>query len=137
MQFDMLNMQINMQNNSSLVHILHILHIAICKICRICQIICQNMQLVCSQRLRGPDRPRWQRLRLRPQHIFDKDSARPRAGAPSRACPRQTNGFIENSIEAGILLCGNGILHAMLVARAVTPWQRSGTNHSESYSLPF
>ncbi len=29
---------------------------------------------------------------------------------------RQTNSFIENSIEAGILLGGNGILHAMLVA---------------------
>jgi hypothetical protein len=31
---------------------------------------------------------------------------------------RQTNSFIENSIEAGILLGGNGILHAMLVARS-------------------
>ena len=31
----------------------------------------------------------------------------------------QTNSFIENSIEAGILLGGNGILHAMVVARAV------------------
>jgi hypothetical protein len=48
---------------------------------------------------------------------------------------RQTNSFIENSIEAGILLCGNGILHAMLVARAVTGLQRTSTNHS--YSLPF
>ncbi len=26
---------------------------------------------------------------------------------------RQTNSFIENSIEAGILLGGNGVLHAM------------------------
>ena len=32
---------------------------------------------------------------------------------------RQTNSFIENSIEAGILLGGNGILHAIMVARAV------------------
>ena len=35
------------------------------------------------------------------------------------ACNSQTNSFIENSIEAGILLGGNGILHAMVVARAV------------------
>jgi hypothetical protein len=48
---------------------------------------------------------------------------------------RQTNSFIENSIEAGILLGGNGILHAMLVARAVTSLQRTGINHS--LSLPF
>jgi hypothetical protein len=38
---------------------------------------------------------------------------------------RQTNSFIENSIEAGILLGGNGILHAMLVARALTSLQRT------------
>jgi len=31
----------------------------------------------------------------------------------------QTNSFIENAIEAGILLGGNGILHAIMVARAV------------------
>jgi hypothetical protein len=49
--------------------------------------------------------------------------------------PLQTNSFIENSIEAGILLGGNGILQAMLVARAVTSLQRTGISHS--YSLPF
>jgi hypothetical protein len=48
---------------------------------------------------------------------------------------RQTNSFIENSIEAGILLGGNGIIHAMLVVRAVTSLQRTGINHSQS--LPF
>jgi hypothetical protein len=32
---------------------------------------------------------------------------------------RQTNSFIENSIEASILLGGNGIIHAIMVARAV------------------
>ncbi len=48
---------------------------------------------------------------------------------------RQTNSFVQNSIEAGILLCGNGILYAMLVARAVTRLQCTGINHS--YSLPF
>jgi hypothetical protein len=32
---------------------------------------------------------------------------------------KQTNSFIENSIEAGILLGGNGVLHAMAVARAL------------------
>ena len=31
-------------------------------------------------------------------------------------CGRQTTSFIENSTEAGILLGGNGILHAMVVA---------------------
>ncbi len=32
---------------------------------------------------------------------------------------RQTNSFIINSIEAGILLGGNGVLHAMAVAHAL------------------
>ncbi len=32
---------------------------------------------------------------------------------------RQTNSFIENSIEAGILLGGNGVLHAMAIARTL------------------
>ena len=32
---------------------------------------------------------------------------------------RQTTSFIDNSIEAGILLGGNGVLHAMLVARVL------------------
>ncbi len=44
---------------------------------------------------------------------------------------RQTNSFIEkNSIEAGILLGGNGILHAMLVARCFFVRSLPGTNHS-------
>jgi hypothetical protein len=33
---------------------------------------------------------------------------------------RQTTSFIENSREAGILLGGNGILHAMVVALSLT-----------------
>ena len=49
---------------------------------------------------------------------------------PPVVVDRQTNSFIENSIEAGILLGGNGILHAMLVARAVSSLQRTGFNHS-------
>ncbi len=32
----------------------------------------------------------------------------------------QTNSFIEISIEAGILFGGNGILHAIMVTRAVS-----------------
>jgi hypothetical protein len=32
---------------------------------------------------------------------------------------RQTNSFIKNSIEADILLGGNGVLHAMVVAHAL------------------
>ena len=34
----------------------------------------------------------------------------------SMTSDRQTTSFIENSTEAGILLGGNGILHAMMVA---------------------
>ncbi len=40
------------------------------------------------------------------------------AGAQHRV-DRQTNSFIENSFEAGILLGGNCVLHAMAVARAL------------------
>jgi hypothetical protein len=38
---------------------------------------------------------------------------------PDRQTDRQTNSFIENSIDAGILLGGNGVLHAMAIARAL------------------
>ncbi len=38
----------------------------------------------------------------------------------ARQTERQTNSFIENSIDAGILLGGNGFLHAIMVARAVS-----------------
>jgi hypothetical protein len=37
----------------------------------------------------------------------------------TRQTDRQTNGFIKNSIEAGILLGGNGVIHAMAIARAL------------------
>jgi hypothetical protein len=44
-------------------------------------------------------------------------------------CCRQTNSFIENSIAAGILLGGNGVIHAMAIARALVLVQSiPGTN---------
>ena len=39
--------------------------------------------------------------------------------ARARAADRQTTSFIDNSIEAGILLGGNGVLHAMVVAHVL------------------
>ncbi len=58
------------------------------------------------------------------------------AGLADSQTDRQTNSFIENSIEAGIPLGGNGILDAIMVARACwsctlqARW--SCTPHSES-----
>jgi hypothetical protein len=43
--------------------------------------------------------------------------------SPDSVSDRQTNSFIENSIEAGILLGGNGVLHAMAIARALVHFQ--------------